>query len=357
MCSELSHGALPSSTTDSDSNRPNIVIVGDIGVGKSSLINLISNEQRAVTSNGAAICTCHPEEYIVTLGGVEFALYDTVGLDEMQGDMKTTHHLDAVHQACELIFKLEQSGGINLLVFCMTGWRISIRTTQIYNLFVEALCSRPVPVAVVVTHLEIFDNMEEWWRRNQRVIQEYGLTGRSVGHACITTVRGYKNMFSDKYELSREIIQKLLLDYGNRAAWKDEYASGVGWVRMQVETWLSPRKKQELKEMLVKRCGFSVTDAEAVARRAEQLRRTSPNTPNENESLLVEQKSEQSQEISGDTPGADEERSIDENGATEESRQKISSDGPEHPENPWFDERFGFDSSNCISLPIISYTS
>ena len=360
MWPESSDGALPDSTTDRNSNRRNILIVGDVGIGKSSLINLISSEQRAATSSGAATCTLHSQEYIVTLEGVEFALYDTVGLHETQRNRRTDDHLDAVHQAYELISRLERSGGISLLVFCMKGGRISITTMQTYNLFVEVLCSRPVPVAIVVTHLEMFDNMEEWWRENQSAIQEHGL--RSVGHACITTTRGYKNTFSDKYELSREKIQKLLLDYSDRVAWKEENASWVGRVGKQMRTWLSPRRVKQfdgsdMKKKLVKRCGFSVEDAETVTRTVEQLRWVSLDTPNETESLLVEQKSEHSQENSGDTPAADGERSIDENGATEESGQKISSDRPEYSENPWFDERFGFDSSNCISLPIISYTS
>ena len=361
MWSESSLGALPSSTTDRNSNRRNILIVGDVGVGKSSLINLICGEQRAATSSVATTSTLHSEDsYIVTLQGVEFALYDTVGLHETQGNRKTAVYLDAVHRTYALISALERSGGINLLVFCMKGGRISITMTQIYNLFVEVFCSRLVPVAIVVTHLEMFDDMEEWWRKNQRAIQEYGLG--SVGHACITTTRGLDRVFDDKYELSREITRKLLLDYSNRVAWK-ENPSWVGRVGKQMQTWLSPRRvkqfdSSDMKMKLVKRCGFSVEDAETVARTVEQVRRISRHTLNENKQFLVEQpKSEQSQQISGDTPGADEERSIDENGATEESEQKISSDRPDYSENPWFDEKFGFDSSNCISLPIISYTS
>ena len=360
MWSESSDGALSSSTTGRNSNRRNILIVGGVSVGKSSLINLISGEQRATTSSGAKSCTHHSQEHIVTLDGVEFALYDTAGLLEVQGYMKKPMYLDPVYQAYNLVSKLEQSGGISLLVFCMKGGRISVTMTETYNLFVEVLCSRPVPVAIVVTHLEMWDDMEDWWRENQRAIQEYGLG--SVGHACITTTRGYSNIFSYKYELSRETIRKLLLDYSDRVAWKEENASWVGRVGKQMRTWLSPRRVKQfdgsdMKKKLVKRCGFSVKDAETVTRTVEQLRWVSLNTPNETESLLVEQKSEHSQENSGDTPAADGERSIDENGATEESGQKISSDRPKYSENPWFDERFGFDSSNCISLPIISYTS
>jgi len=288
--------------------RRNILIVGDVGVGKSSLVNLIAGENRAVTSSGAKSCTLQSQEHIVTLDGVEFALHDTAGLHEAQGNMKTSDYLDAVHQAYALISRLEQSGGINLLVFCMKGGRISITMQQTYNLFVEVLCNRQVPIVVAVTHLEMFDNMEQWWRENEDAIKEYGL--RSFGHACITTTRGYRGIFTDKYEQSKEIIRKLLLDFSGRVTWKEERASWVKRIVLHMRTWLSPRRQKrvdgsDLKKKLIKRCGFSIEDADLVARKIEQSRRAS-----------------------GDVSGE---------------------------EQSWFDEKFANDSSSCVSLPIVPY--
>lgn len=299
-----------SPTVSEKPSRRNILIVGDVGVGKSSLVNLIAGDNRAVTSSGAKSCTLQSQEYIVDLDGVEFALHDTAGLHEAQGNMKTTDYLNAVHQAYSLISRLEQSGGIHLLVFCMKGGRISITMQQTYNLFVEVLCNRQVPVVIAVTHLEMFDDMEQWWRENETAIKEYGL--RSLGHACITTTRGYRNIFSDKYEESKEIIRKLLLDYSGRVAWLEEKASWVKRVVLHMRTWLSPRRLKQLdgsdlKRKLVKRCGFSVEDAEVVARKIELSRRVSGN-------------------------------------ASEE-------------EKSWFDEKFGADSNSCVSLPVVPYTS
>ena len=297
-----------SPTISEHPSRPNILIVGDVGVGKSSLVNLIAGDDRAITSSGAKSCTLHSQEYVVTLDGVEFALHDTAGLHEAQGNMKTSDYLDAIHQAYGLISRLERSGGISLLVFCMKGGRISITMQQTYNLFVEVLCNRQVPVVIAVTHLEMFDDMEEWWRENDGAIKEYGL--RSLGHACITTTRGYRNIFSDKFEQSREVIQKLLLDYSGRIGWKEEKASWVKRVVLHMRTWLSPRRIKrfdgsDLKRKLVKRCGFSVEDAELVAWKIEQSRR-------------------------------------------------MSADALEE-EKLWFDEKSGTDTSSCVSFPAVPY--
>ncbi|KAH0827590.1 P-loop containing nucleoside triphosphate hydrolase protein [Lanmaoa asiatica] len=299
-----------SPTTSEHPNRRNILIVGDVGVGKSSLVNLIAGEDRATTSSGAKSCTLHSQEYIVPLDGVEFALHDTAGLHEAQGNMKPAEYLDAIYQAYALISRLERSGGISLLVFCMKGGRISITTQQTYNLFVDVLCNRQVPVVIAVTHLEMHDCMEEWWRENEHAIKEYGL--KSHGHACITTTRGYRNVFSDKYEQSEEIIRKHLLEYSGRVTWKEEKASWVKRVMLHMRVWMSPRRlkrldSSDLRRKLIKRCGFSVEDAE-----------------------LVSQKIEQSRRMSGDAPGED---------------------------KSWFDEKFGTDSSSYVSLPVVSYTS
>ncbi|KAF8135615.1 P-loop containing nucleoside triphosphate hydrolase protein [Boletus edulis] len=288
--------------------RRNVLIVGDVGVGKSSLVNLISGRDVATTSSGAKSCTLHSQEYVVPLDGVEFALHDTAGLHEAQGKMKKAEYLDVIYQAYALISRLERSGGINLLVFCMKGGRVSITMQQTYNLFVKVFCHRQVPVVIVVTHLEMYDSMEQWWSENEKAVMEYGL--RSHGHACITTTRGYKNIFSDKYDQSREIIRKFLLEQSSRVTWQEEKASWVKRVVLHMRGWLSPRRVKQLdgsdlRKKLTKRCGFSPEDAESVAQKIEQARRVSADVPEEDKS--------------------------------------------------WFDKKFGADSSSCVSLPVVSY--
>ncbi|KAF8441398.1 P-loop containing nucleoside triphosphate hydrolase protein [Boletus edulis BED1] len=279
-----------SSPTSERPIRRNVLIVGDVGVGKSSLVNLISGKVVATASRGVKSCTLQSQEYVVTFGGVEFALHDTAGLHEAQDNMNTAEYLGAIHQAYALISRLEQSGGINLLLFCMKGGRINITTQQTYYLFAEVFCNRQVPVVIAVTHLEDYACMEQWWNENEGAIKEYGF--RSHGHACITTTRGYENMFSAKYEVSREVIRNVLMEYSGQVAWKQERATWVKRLVLHMRSWLPPRlAKQldsgELRKKLVKQCGLSAEDAKSVTQKME-ARGMSTDAPEEDKSRMDE---------------------------------------------------------------------
>jgi len=269
-----------SSPTNSDiPGHRNILIVGDVGVGKSSLINLIADGELAATSDGAKSCTFQSKGYPVTLRGVEFVLHDTAGQHEAKGGMKDIEYLNAVHQAYSLISRLEQSGGISLLVYCMRFGRVTIAMQQTYNLFVEVFCNRQVPVVIVVTHLERYGCMEEWWKKHEKDINDYEL--KSDGHACITTIRGLEDTHLKNYEQSRMAIEKLLLEHSGRPPWKDERISWVKRLMGHMRNWLSPRHVKHidgagLRKKLINRCGFSPDDAKLLAKKMEELRRDVP---------------------------------------------------------------------------------
>jgi predicted GTPase len=59
---------------------PNFIIFGEIGVGKSSLINLIAGANLATVSSGVTCCTLQSTEFKVRLHDYqcEVNLYDTV---------------------------------------------------------------------------------------------------------------------------------------------------------------------------------------------------------------------------------------------------------------------------------------
>ncbi|KIJ67564.1 hypothetical protein HYDPIDRAFT_85017 [Hydnomerulius pinastri MD-312] len=252
--------------------RRNILMVGDVGVGKSSLVNLIAGERVASTSDGARSCTLHSQEHLINLDSVQLALHDTAGLHEAIGKMKTDAYLDAVFQAYALISKLERSGGINLIVFCMKAGRISESMQQTYNLFTEVLCKNKVPVVIAVTHLEAYENMEDWWSENAKYIKDYGL--HCAGHACVTATKGYRDMFQEKYTQSREVMRNLLLEYSDQRVWKEGKATWIKRVMVHFRQWMPSNHakrlqvgRKQLKKKLMKKCGFSAEDAEAVAHR------------------------------------------------------------------------------------------
>jgi len=71
---------LMAGTFADSSHAPNFIIFGEMGVGKSSLINLIAGENLAIASSGATSCTLQSTEYKVKLrdSQCEVNLYDTV---------------------------------------------------------------------------------------------------------------------------------------------------------------------------------------------------------------------------------------------------------------------------------------
>ena len=130
----------------------NIIVFGETGVGKSSVINLIIGEKRAHTSNDVLGCTFKHERYGIELQGVPFALWDTTGLDE--GSEGTVPADIAENNLSLLMEELARTGGIHLVIYCIRGSRLTRALKHNYDLFYVAICRRKVSVALVVTGLE-----------------------------------------------------------------------------------------------------------------------------------------------------------------------------------------------------------
>jgi putative ribosome biogenesis GTPase RsgA len=67
-------------TSPDPSHPPNFIIFGEMGVGKSSLINLIAGKDVTKTSSGAQSCTLDSTEHTINLADYQLNvhLYDTV---------------------------------------------------------------------------------------------------------------------------------------------------------------------------------------------------------------------------------------------------------------------------------------
>ena len=187
-----------------------MVLFGETGAGKSSVINLLAGAEVASTSTNLKGCTLEATEYAFTLPGApSLCIYDTVGLNEPEMGVNT--FFGAIEKAHKLITLLHDAGGIDLLLFCIRGSRITATMQQNYRLFFEFLCGKKVPLAFVVTHLEYEDVMEDWWRENENTFAEYGM--RSVAHACITSAPARVTALAAKRAESLRALQKLLHDF------------------------------------------------------------------------------------------------------------------------------------------------
>jgi hypothetical protein len=253
----------------------NIVIFGETGAGKSSVINLMAGQQIARTSPDSHRCTLHWTEYSITFeNGARYKVFDTVGLEEPR--LQIGDYLTAISNAYGLINTLKERGGVNLLLFCVRGGRVTATMQSNYRLFFEFLCEEKVPLALVVTNLERETRMEDWYTRNVGHLEKYNI--RSVGHACITAANLLDGRHRGKYEESRGILRGVIEAHYNGSM--EGWTGGQGWFTSSISKlveFVSGRpKKTDIIGVLTKRCGMTKEVAQQVAQqiRGEYLPQT-----------------------------------------------------------------------------------
>jgi len=258
----------------------NIVLFGETGAGKSSVVNLMAGEEVAVTSPDMQRCTMTWREYDIAFGGYKYKVFDTIGLEQPQFNIEG--YIDAIVNARNLIMKLNNEGGIDLLLFCVrAGSKVLTTVQNNYRLFHEWLCEKKVPIVLVLTALEGGQNMEDWWTRQKHVFDKYEVVVN--GHACITAVK--LDGKQELYELSRQLVRTLVRKHTHDrpdGVWKgDDGKGGDGWkggdglfrrfIRKLKELLLGKHnlKKKEIVAVLTKRCGMP---REAAVQLARQIR-------------------------------------------------------------------------------------
>ncbi|KAG1820665.1 P-loop containing nucleoside triphosphate hydrolase protein [Suillus variegatus] len=235
----------------------NVVIFGQGGAGKSSLVNLIAGENIAKTS----VCLKW-EKYPVKFGGGSYNIFDTVGLEEPQ--LGIPQYLDAVENAHSLIQNLERRGGIDLFMFCMRAGQLTTTLQNNYRLFNEFLCEKKIPIVMVITHLENeVGEMDNWWKRNKDTFrhQEFYVDG----HACITATRG---KCPERYEQSRTTIRKLVKEFttdGQKRGGDNLKVSLIQKLMGLVSG--KSRSKKDIVPGLIKRCRLTPDVAKRLADR------------------------------------------------------------------------------------------
>lgn len=272
---------------------PNVLVVGETGVGKSSVINLIAGEQLADVSSSASGCTLEATSYDVVLSdnqgvGHHIRLFDTVGLNEP--NLSKNDYLTAIVKANVLITQLLRTGGIRLLIFCIRKGRITAVTQSNYRLFRDILCQNQVPVAFVITGMEDQQPMEDWWHRNAALFKKSNLFCTS--HVCVTATRGLNNVYARQYQLSQVAIHNTLLEHLPNTSWK---AERTGWFihlagrLLKLVAKIKDRKRhltgrsrpltmKELARHLEDKCKFSREEAVELAGEiwAERMANTGP---------------------------------------------------------------------------------
>jgi small GTP-binding protein len=288
----------------------NVVVFGETGAGKSSLINMIAGHQVAETSSRATGCTFHSTPYHVDIGGTHVTLWDTAGLNE--GEIGTVAAKDAIINLYKLLRSLQD--GLSLLVYCVRG-RIKTSTIKNYMMFYHGLCQGKIPIVLVVTGLELEHSMDDWWEENRNDF----LRERMFfdGHACIAATKGKLGptgyMFEREYEESKEKVLKLIGGRCRGVPWKMKTALWmISAVKNAINFWTGVFKVQPLVlsrilyEVLMEHAGLSNNEARKLANDAEksiapQNGPIKENCIGDNHSPVEEQMV--GEERAGETPG------------------------------------------------------
>jgi serine/threonine protein kinase len=165
----------------------NVLLFGETGVGKSSVINLIMGENAAQTSPDGATCTLTHTSHKINLGPHTFKLWEVSSIESM-GFFKTFFKKWSLKKQYKRLYK---DDGVYLLLYCMRGSRAQRALLKDYKFFTDIVGSTAgpgrVPVAAVVTSLEDYPkNMDNWWTKNKDNLEHLGM--RFSAHACITSL-------------------------------------------------------------------------------------------------------------------------------------------------------------------------
>ncbi|EDR06314.1 uncharacterized protein LACBIDRAFT_329003 [Laccaria bicolor S238N-H82] len=203
----------------------NVIIFGETGVGKSSIINMLPGGRVAAVNGDAKGVTFRHERYVKDIGGCRLDIFDTVGLNE--GAAGTVSAPQAIEGLYRLMRGLDD--GVSLLVYVVRGPRLKNSARKNYEMFYEIFCEKKVPIVLVITGLEHEDDMDEWWKRNEAAFSEEGM--RFCGAACITATKGKRNLLAKEFEESREKVEKLILDHCPETPWLPPTGGGASWHR------------------------------------------------------------------------------------------------------------------------------
>ena len=244
-----------------------VVLFGETGTGKSSVINLIVGKSVASVSSRIEGCTLSSCCYEINTGSHQFLVWDTVGFSGNRGRDATAM---AFRDATRLFHSLHGTGGVDLLVFCKKGGRMSRLELSCFWFFQEFLCKGRIPVAFIITHLESHSPMETWWEMNgEDLVSKCNLRMSAVaGHACITAAQD--DLDDHKCSLSRELVQTMLEDSISRgnALNHDEGIWAMSFLKNFVEMvkGCSTRKDKIPVMKLVNRCGLTREQANELVR-------------------------------------------------------------------------------------------
>ena len=148
--------------------KGNVLVIGNSGVGKSTLINAVLGEdaeKKAVTGRGIKGTTTELEIY--ENNGISFRLIDTIGFEP--GIIKEFKAVNAVRKwSSESTKEGKEDNRINVIWFCVDGTSAKLFPKTIDSLMSATSLWKNVPIIVVITKSYSEPDREE----NKKMIRE-----------------------------------------------------------------------------------------------------------------------------------------------------------------------------------------
>jgi len=200
----------------------NVIVCGETGAGKSSIINMIIGEEVAKVSDAAKGVTFESTPYPTTLpDDFHITLWDTAGLNE--GTKGKVNNREAIIKLHQLICDLREHGGVSLLVFCMRGPRITESSTDNYRMFYSSFCRKKVPIIMLVIPGESLG--DDWGNENKAVFRAQKMI--FAGQACVVATKKLKgdHDFEKEYYESAATAQGLIRKHCAPEPWQMDSTS------------------------------------------------------------------------------------------------------------------------------------
>ncbi|KAI6103332.1 hypothetical protein EDD16DRAFT_1469970 [Pisolithus croceorrhizus] len=158
-----------------------VMVLGEIGVGKSAVVNLIVGEDITRDSPDAEVCTNHTTRYEATMESTKVHIWEVSRFNQPKKDPKK--NAPDIEEKFRPI--LEAKASVNVVLFCMRGQKLTSMTMQIFKL-IHGIFEKCIPIVLVINHLERERDMQDWWRRNK---SKFGTGLSGARHVCVTGVR------------------------------------------------------------------------------------------------------------------------------------------------------------------------